>query len=662
MRYSFMAVLLLLPSVLLAENVDKNRAGAVADAFWQSSPLTRSSSGLELVFTSDMLDAAAPASSVSGARTSSASGQAPAWYVYANPSGPGFVIVSGDDVAEPVLGYSYESEFPGGQLPPNFRDWLVHAGDQIEAARALGITASPEIAAKWKETRAGEGDVVMSLETADWDQSAPYWDLCPKIYGRDTYTGCTATALAIVMRWYEWPKKGSGSVPGYTTSTYGLTVDGIQLGHEYDWDNMPLSYSGYTTSEQQRQVAVLMRDCGVMLQSDYCPEGSSGTGAYPQNIPYVLSTYMDYDKSARYLNRDDYPTDQWLSMVKSELDRNVPVYYSGYGDGGGHAFLLDGYTSTDYFGLNWGWSGYCNGWFKLDALDPSGLGAGGGSGGFNEDQGAIFGLKKDEGGEYVDDIGFAEYTDNSGKYYYGLEADRDVVRNQSFSLSYGLLCNRGSADFVGDFQLAVVDHEGNVVQTLSQWSISAANPLPPMYGYAATISVTVTCAIESGYRIRALWRSDRNPEWTPAMGNEDRGCVWDLLIADEYTEPLDPIEETTSLSYSRKDKVLRLTVPEGVTVSLFDASGNDISRNCLVDGLDVSINTMLLPAGPCRLELSRGTEVKRLTFAMTPAEEPLGASSDDASYGTDAAGEAGTEFMPVYEPLPEPVPVPAANL
>ena len=99
-----------------------------------------------------------------------------------------------------------------------------------------------------------------------------------------------------------------------------------------------------------------------------------------------------------------------------------------------------------------------------------------------------------------------------------------------------------------------------------------------------------------------------------------------------------------------------------MTVSLFDASGNDISRNCLVEGTEVSINTMLLPAGPCRLELSRGTEVKRLTFAMTPAEEPLGASSDDASYGTEAAGEAGTEFMPVYEPLPEPVPVPAVNL
>ena len=656
MRYSFLAALLLLPSVLFAESVDRDRAGRVADAFWQSSPLTRSSSGLELVYTSDMLDAPASVFSASGARTSSASGQAPAWYVYANPSGPGFVIVSGDDAAEPVLGYSYESEFPGGQLPPNFRDWLVHVGDQIEAARTLGVTASAEVAAKWGQTRAGQGQTVISLETADWDQSDPYWDLCPMISGLNTYTGCTATALAIVMRYYEWPQRGSGYVPGYTTATNRVYVDGIRLGHEYDWDNMPLSYSGYTTSEQQRQVAVLMRDCGVMLQSDYCPAGSSGTGAYPQNIPQVLSTYMDYDKSARYLNRDDYSTDQWHSMVKSELDREVPVYYTGYGDGGGHAFLLDGYTTEDYFGLNWGWSGYYNGWFKLDALDPEGLGAGGGSGGFNEGQGAIFGLKQDEGGDYVDDIGFTEYTDGSGKYYFGLASDREVAAYQEFNLSYGLLYNRGNADFAGDFKIAVVDHEGNVVQTLSEWSAPASDPLKPMYGYALTIPVTVTCAIESGYRIRALWRSDRNPEWTPATGNEEKGCVWDLLLAEEYFEPLDPIDETTSLSYSKKDKVLRLSVPEDVTVSLFDASGNDISRNCLVEGTEVSINTMLLPAGPCRLELSRGTEVKRLTFTITAAEETAVPSA--VATGETASLSAPGEYVPV----PVPVPVPVAAL
>ena len=401
-----------------------------------------------------------------------------------------------------------------------------------------------------------------------------------------------------------------------------------------------------------------------MLQSDYCPEGSSGTGAYPQNIPYVLSTYMDYDKSARYLNRDDYSTDRWHSMVKSELGREVPVYYTGYGDGGGHAFLLDGYTTEDYFGLNWGWSGYYNGWFKLDALDPEGLGAGGGSGGFNEGQGAIFGLKQDEGGDYVDDIGFVEFTDDYGKYYFGLATDRKVVRNQEFELSYGLLSNRGNTDFAGDFLIAVVDHEGNIVQNLSQMTIPAENPLKPGWGYRNTFKTKVTCAIESGYRIRALWRSDRNPEWTVATGNEEKGCVWDLLIADEYSEPLDPIDETTSLSYSRKDKVLRLSVPEDVTVSLFDASGNDISRNCLVEGTEVSINTMLLPAGPCRLELSRGSEVKRLTFTITAAEETAVRSANAADYGTDAAWDgldAAGESM-VHRPVLVPIPVPAGVL
>ena len=111
------------------------------------------------------------------------------------------------------------------------------------------------------------------------------------------YTGCTITALAIVMRYHQWPEKGVGTLPGYQTDTYRVTVPDLPLGHTYDWKNMLLEYPyfGYSQAEATA-VATLMRDCGVMLQADFGPVGSSGTAASTFYIPSGLTTYMGYDK------------------------------------------------------------------------------------------------------------------------------------------------------------------------------------------------------------------------------------------------------------------------------------------------------------------------------------------------------------------------------
>lgn len=637
---------MLFPMLLSAGNVSEKRAAEMAGAFWSASgPQTRASSAdLRLVLHSGM--SALLSGGYSTSSVPSSGTESPAYYVYDNASGPGFVIVAGDDSVEPILGYSFENDFPQGPaMPDNLLYWLGHIRAQILAVRAAGVTASEDVARKWAETRSG--NVVVQLETAMWDQSEPYNLLCPYVDNSPVYTGCSATALAILMRYHSWPVRGTGTLPSYRTSTYWQSIQSLALGHEYDWDNMLLDYSGYSSSVQKNAVATLMRDCAIMLQSDFCPVGSAGTGAYTNTIPQLLSTYMGYDKSARCLNRDDFGTSQWLSMIKAELDADRPVYYTGfdYDGGAGHAFLLDGYTSDDYFGLNWGWSGYYNGYFRLDALDPTGTGAGGGTGSFNDGQTAIIGLQKDFGGDYVDDIGFAEYDG-----YNGLEVDRTVRQNEPFNLKFGFLYNRSAFDFVGTICLAVVDHDGNVVEILYDGMQSTeSEPLRPGYGYLSTVNVTVTQAIQIGYRIRALFRSEKTPEWTVVTGNEEAGCVWDLLIADEYVEPLPPIEEETSLSYSKSDNILRLTVPENVTVSLFGPSGDDLSRFCLAEGLEVRINTLLLPAGRCRLVLSRGDETKELTFTISASdsEEADAASlSSEASVHEPAGGTSQKRLVP----------------
>ena len=342
-----------------AGNVTEQQARRVAVAFFQSAPLTRvSESDLRLVRDSE-------------SSLTRSSGAAPAYYVFDNVAGGGFVIVAGDDVASPVLGYSFTEEFPEGTLPPNVQDWLDGLREEINAARRGGWEAEAAVTRAWQNTRSG--DVVVDLETARWDQGAPYNQLCPTSRNMRTLTGCTATALAIIMRYHQWPEKGMGTLPAYNTTTNGITIPALQLGHAYDWGNMPLDYGRNYTQDQAQAVATLMRDCGYLLMSDY---GTDATSAYVDKV-LLLAEYMGYDKGITCEIRDTYSSAEWYEIMQNELDNRRPVLYSGANDEGGHAFVLDGYTTDNYYSVNWGWSGYCNGYFLLSALDPEGQGAGG---------------------------------------------------------------------------------------------------------------------------------------------------------------------------------------------------------------------------------------------------------------------------------------------
>ena len=589
----FVLLLLALPDIS-ARNIPAEQARQMADAFWQSAAVTRAASPQwRLVLDDASID-------------TRAAGDAPAWYVFDNESGPGFVVVAGDDVAMPVLGYSFDNEFPQGTLPPNLREWLDAMHGEIARARTAGARASADVAEAWSATRAGS--TVVKLETALWDQSAPYNRLCPMYQGYYTYTGCTATALAIAMRYHRWPQRGSGTLPAYVTTTYGISVPEQQLGYDYDWDNMPLQYPYNAYSQQQATaVATLMRDCGIMLQSDYGPENiSAGTGAYAGVIPEVLVTYMDYDRQVRSVDRAGYNTADWNTMMQSELDAQRPIIYTGFNDQAGHAFILDGYTDDCYYSVNWGWSGYCNGYFLLTALDPSGQGIGG-SDHYNYGQTAIIGMRPDEGGVGIEEMRFIPYVDTDGTEYTGLSVSTPVVSGEPFRLYVGFLYNAGSLTFTGECKLSVADANGNIVEDLSIFGVD----VDPGWGYMFYDDLTVNSTIMPGYRIRAYYRSENMTDWQIVKGNDEEGCVWDLLIADEST-----IEETTRMSYDKKDRILRFEVKDGVSATLSSPDGADMNDKCSVAGNGISIDTTSLPAGTYLLVLQKGNDRKELRFTV----------------------------------------------
>lgn len=602
--------LLLLPALLgtgtlPAREITAEQARQAATRFWQSAPATRGGVTPSWQLVRDSENSA-----------TRSTGADPAYYVFDNTAGPGFVIVAGDDVAMPVLGYSFDSEFPSGKLPSNLQAWLDGLRETVNKARAAGLKAESSVTQAWAATRSG--NTVVKLETALWNQDEPYNRLCPTYQETRTYTGCTATAMAIAIRYHQWPERGTGTLPAYTTGSYGISVPGVTLGHAYDWANMKLkyaySYQGTTDYEyteftqiEATAVATLMRDCAVMLQSDFGPDG---TGAFSSDIPNLLINHMGYDRQTRWLSRISYSTREWNEILQNELDNDRPIIYSGYNSQSGHAFILDGYTDTNYYSVNWGWSGYCNGYFLLTALDPEGQGIGG-SDHYNDGQNAIVGIQPDAGNEPVTELRFFAAT-QEGINYNGITVEGNIAQGETVWIHAGGIGNFGSTAFSGRCQLAVTDREGQVIHSITQGRVDGYNPGA---GFIMNAPFEINMTFLPGYRIRALYISDTGTDWSVVRGNEDEGCVWEYLLADEHT-----IEESTSLTYNKTEHMMRLRVKEGVTATLQTSDGTDCSASCNAEGQEIRIDTSTLPGGTYRLILQKETERKELLIALPDNE------------------------------------------
>jgi hypothetical protein len=288
---------------------------------------------------------------------------APTFYVVAAQSGCGFVIVAGDDAIAPILAYSTRYTAPSSEvLPPNFEGWLRYVDAAVRYAREHNIVADRAIAEKWSEDYKPV-DAVM-LNTARWSQVAPYNNECPIDGDAHSLTGCTQTAMAIIMYHNRWPERAKGTTEAYTTQ-YGLDVAARDLNHTYDWDNMIETYvEGEYNDAQAEAVAVLMADLGHAFQAEYT---ATDTGAFPDMA--ALYHNFGYSPASHIALRNGNSDKYWKGMLRDEIEANRPVFYAGYtAESAGHAFVLDGVDANDYFHVNWGWGGVYDGFFLIDGL------------------------------------------------------------------------------------------------------------------------------------------------------------------------------------------------------------------------------------------------------------------------------------------------------
>lgn len=311
----------------------------------------------------------------------------PLYYVFNMTGDQGFIMISADDRVAPVLGFSVKGPYAETGHPPAFDAFMNGLRQQILLAIQGEDNVSGTVTAAWDRYRASAFTPVTLLSVGPllqttWDQGCYYNEFCPADANASgtcfhAVTGCGATAMAQIMKYWAYPVHGVGSF-SYTHPVYG-TLSADFYNATYNYSAMPASLVGSNT-----QVAQLIYHCGVAQVMDYGTEGSSSD---IEDIDDAFRDYFLYNPSLEWKERALYPSGTWESMVKAELDASRPLLYFG-NDGGavGHAFVCDGYQGTNYFHFNWGWSGTYDGYFYLSNLAPGGNV-------FTDNQHAIFNLQ-----------------------------------------------------------------------------------------------------------------------------------------------------------------------------------------------------------------------------------------------------------------------------
>lgn len=291
----------------------------------------------------------------------------PEVFIYNNPAG-GFAVISGDKSATPVIGYSTSGSVPQNSWNSNFAWWMQNAIDQIQFYRQNSTKSTSDIDLEWDYLLNGNTTqnpyhstkAILPFLRSIWGQDGVFNDQCPVDANGEALVGCVATAMAQVIYYYQFPQTGYGS-HSYNASPYG--TQSVNYGAStYNYTEMS-GDPGFPMPE----VAELSYHCAVSVDMDF---GYDGSGAYTWDVPDALTTYFRY-ASAEYRNRMNYNSTTWATLMRSNLDLYRPVIYSGSGDEGGHAFVMDGYQGTDYFHFDWGWDGTANGYFYLTSLNPA---------------------------------------------------------------------------------------------------------------------------------------------------------------------------------------------------------------------------------------------------------------------------------------------------
>jgi hypothetical protein len=430
-----------------------------------------------------------------------------AFFVFNVGQNEGFVIVSGDDRTDEILGYADKGFIDSSTMPDGLRYLLDGYAEQIAWMESHGQGARAA-------TRSGARSPISPLIASRWNQGSPYNNNCPEVESERTVTGCVATAMAQLMYYYKHPISETTAIPGYTTKRLNRKLDGLDP-TTFNWHAMTPTYSNNSTGDAANAVAKLMQYCGWSLQMDYNLASEKGSSAYNASIPEALKTYFGYDSGVRSAMRKCYSYQEWVNLIYEELANSRPVILGGQGVGSGHSFVCDGYDVDDYFHINWGWGGGSDGYFRLSALNPYEQGIGGSSSmdGFSYSQDAVIGIQPTGSSSpgyclLLEGFSFGASDTDASKVY-----NRNSGEEAFSGIGlYMVLCSYKLGTYSFDAALQLTDAEGHAINdafpvgtnsmTFNQnWNVTVSD-----YNIPATVS-------DGTYYIKVMSKPNESSTW-----------------------------------------------------------------------------------------------------------------------------------------------------
>lgn len=419
-----------------------------------------------------------------------------AYYMFRNKEDNRLVVISGDQRMQSILGYT-DNAIEDNMMPDGLAELLTTYKRQYAAL-------SPDCQTECK-SNLNKGERL--LKTPDWGQWAPFNLRTPLSYP----TGCAATAMSIVMRYHQWPVMGQGS----KTHIWKDSVMTADFEHtRYDWDNMPMSYDSYTTA-QAEAVSLLMRHAGIAVEMYYAAESS---GARQSLVPGALTQYFRYAATTRLVSAADYDAATWEKMMRSEINADRPVIYTGESTmgRGSHGFVLDGYRDN-LFHFNFGWNGSGNGYFAISAFSSTSTAFE-----FANQQQAVIGIKP-----LREDNCVPLTLECEGNYEGFYSELTTLTANTSVSIHLSSLT--ALRPWNGKLRWELCDAEGNVKEAFDSKtvSINGGNSQPIDFSFAPSTTAT------KGSYLRLMACENGKEEWTfvlNAKGQEVRMDAYERKV------------------------------------------------------------------------------------------------------------------------------------
>ena len=460
--------------------------------------------------------------------------------------GSGFIVVSRSNTFPAIIGESTQ-DFDSTNVAPGFKWWMDNISKSIayRDANNMGRTSISVSA------------TIYPFIITKWNQASPYNLLCPNV-GTLThgYTGCVATAMSQILKYYNYPatSKGSG---GYSTVVGNDTIVRLAtINTTYNWSNMSNTYSNNSaTTPANIAVAALMRDAGYGANMEYGID-ESGTTDYDAAISFVNNfTYNPF--SLKFLQKALYTNDEWAQIIYNEIKNQHPILYGGSTKTKeGHAFVFDGINTEGNVDVNWGWGGACDGWYDIFDLTPSGLGD-------EFSSGTTF----SEGNDMI--VGFDPHPDATGSDISIWGTDKNcsfsISPENKLSITMTDFYNFAYKTFTGDFAIicentstSVLTPIYNFFQGDSYESLSGFT-----YGKEVQGNLNISNLSPGIYKVYIASKATNETAWSPV-----RSSITNGIILSTFTKSI-----TGGLTITGINNVIQAKTNNDKSIRIYDISG-----------------------------------------------------------------------------------------